>query len=369
MTQSNPTQYLTGDAAVSHRPDVNTHLFDANLVLPQSLYVVATDRRADVEGDAVSVRVPTLIGAESDWNLEGDIIESSDPTLSEAVCQTRRHAVLHTLSRDLFRQQGTDQALARAVERSLTRAGNRALTSQPPNAIGASVGLRHLPGLSRATFGEDLDGLAELFAAIQDAEGTPTHIVASPSTWAAVRSLKRGTGSNESLIGAGVETDAQRLLSTPVLIDPTVGAGELLVLDRDAVISAYGQVEVATSEMFTSVGMQIRGLWRTGHVLPEPGRCGVAYLNGVSVKHTLLLGGATGGTFQLRHRGVTTASVAYDANSTAVKSALTALPGIDAGDVTVTGSSGEFELTLPAGAVSVDGAALTGGTGATIELA
>ena len=56
------------------------------------------------------------------------------------------------------------------------------------------------------------------------------------------------------------------------------------------------------------------------------------------------------------------ATIAYNASAATVKSTLVAIDdGIVADDVTVTGSAGEFTVTLP-GVLTADGASLTGGT-------
>ncbi len=78
---------------------------------------------------------------------------------------------------------------------------------------------------------------------------------------------------------------------------------------------------------------------------------------------TITLGGATAGTFTLTWAGKTTAPIAFDATSAAIKSALAALDdGYTASDFTVTGSTGgPFAVTVPGGVLTGDGTGLTGG--------
>lgn len=74
------------------------------------------------------------------------------------------------------------------------------------------------------------------------------------------------------------------------------------------------------------------------------------------------LGGATAGTFTLTWNGQTTDTIAFNATNATVKTALVALDdGYKAADFTVTGSAGEYAITVPGGTVTGDGTGLTGG--------
>lgn len=83
-------------------------------------------------------------------------------------------------------------------------------------------------------------------------------------------------------------------------------------------------------------------------------------------QYTVTLGSPSDGTFTLTYGGETTATIAYDAASSAVKSALVALDdGYGTSDWTVTGSNGgPYTVTVPsvAKALTGSGAGLTGGT-------
>lgn len=78
-----------------------------------------------------------------------------------------------------------------------------------------------------------------------------------------------------------------------------------------------------------------------------------------------ITGTPAGGTFTLTIGGRTTAPIAYDASTAAVKSALVALDdGYGSSDWTVTGSvGGPYTITAPyPGVLTADGSSLTGGT-------
>lgn len=90
-------------------------------------------------------------------------------------------------------------------------------------------------------------------------------------------------------------------------------------------------------------------------------------------QYTVTINGTpTGGTFTLTHQGNTTAGIAFDAASTAVKSALVALDdGYTASDWTVTGSAGgPYTVTVPelGQTLTGDGSGLTGGTSPSVTV-
>ena len=74
-------------------------------------------------------------------------------------------------------------------------------------------------------------------------------------------------------------------------------------------------------------------------------------------------GEPTGGTFTLTVGGQTTTGIAHNAAASAVQSALEALSTVGAGNATVTGTAGDYEVTLEnGGTLTGSGAGLTGGT-------
>lgn len=90
-----------------------------------------------------------------------------------------------------------------------------------------------------------------------------------------------------------------------------------------------------------------------------------------ATKQTIDLGSASGGTFTITFDGHTTDAIDYDATAAAVQAALEALPGVEPGDVVVTGGPLPGEVTIAFGGryagqlateVTVDDANLTGAT-------
>lgn len=70
----------------------------------------------------------------------------------------------------------------------------------------------------------------------------------------------------------------------------------------------------------------------------------------------------TGGTFTLSYKGQTTAGITFSATTAAVQTALEGLSTIGTGNVTVTGTPGNYTVTKLEYLLGADGSSLTGGT-------
>lgn len=116
-----------------------------------------------------------------------------------------------------------------------------------------------------------------------------------------------------------------------------------------------------------------------GNLTPEFGNASIecrafpdpAYVEGAQddVQDVDITGTPTGGTFTLSFGSETTAAIAYDADATAVQTALVALNNIGTGNAVVTGSNPNFVVTFGGTLANVklptlvgDGALLTGGS-------
>ncbi len=88
--------------------------------------------------------------------------------------------------------------------------------------------------------------------------------------------LLTAAGWTMSLLGVGA-TDAQpRLLGLPVIVNKALTGHDGMVIDRSAVVSATGAIDVATSQdaYFTHDSVGYRVTWRIGHTVPRPDRIG-----------------------------------------------------------------------------------------------
>lgn len=268
----------TNNTAKAWHPDVET--FAPTDIVPDALIVQASTKAATVEGDQIAVRVAYVADDDAQVTAEGAEIPESDPALSEALAYTSKVTQLVRVSREQFEQNGTADQLAKSVKRAITKKADQLFVSQvaPTSpAVAPVAGLVNIAGVVAGDpVADSLDALIDLVAELQANGAAPSHLVLDPIGWAALRKLKTAANSNASLIGAGVTDAAALLLSIPVLVSAAVPASSGLVIDSAEVISAYGEIQVATSTdaYFNSDSIAIRATWRVGHVVPRANRIG-----------------------------------------------------------------------------------------------
>ncbi len=268
----------TTNSAAAWRPDL--FVFEPADALPEAAILEHTTVAGRVEGDAVSTRVAYVADDTAEFVAEGAEIDEGEPGLNEAQVWTSKIAQLVRLSREQYSQAGTDTELARSVARAMTaKADNAFLAQAAPTspAVAPVAGLLNVAGLSSQTaVGGSLDKLIDLEAAVRAAGANPTAWIMSPDSWAILRKMKTGTDYNSTLLGAGTDNAEPRLLSIPVFVNAQMPTKRGLLVDKAAIISAVGPLEIATdsSRYFSSDSIAVRATWRTGHVLPRPARIG-----------------------------------------------------------------------------------------------
>jgi len=268
----------TTTTATAWSPDVQA--FAPADVVPDALILTTSTQLGTVEGDAQAVRVAYVDDAAAAVTSEGAEISESDPDFDEVLIYTQKVTQLVKLSREQYGQEGTADGIGASVSRAVTRKANvNYLTQVAPTspAVTPPAGLLNVSGITAGgAVATNLDILVDLVAELEANEGTPSHIILDPIGWASLRKFKDETASARSLLGAGT-TDADRfLLGLPVIVSPAMTAGTGLVLDNTAVVSAVGNLEVATSEhaAFTSDGVVVRCTWRFGQNVVHPERIG-----------------------------------------------------------------------------------------------
>ncbi|WP_425308239.1 phage major capsid protein [Ammonicoccus fulvus] len=262
-------------------PDVN--VLKAQDTVGDALILKCSTVLGSILGDQPAVNVGWFDGAEATYVAEADTIPTDNPTPANIEIRTGRLSVLSALSREMFEQVGTASALAESLQGSLIRAADAAFISQAaptPPATAPSTGLANVTGaVSGAEVGASgLDELIDLRSILQSNGANPTHVLLAPDSAAEIFKLRTASGANTTLLGAaGVDAPAMTILGLPMIISSAVPSGKGLMLDKGAILSAVGSVEVSTSEhvLWAENGISVRGLWRIGFAVPKPKRLGL----------------------------------------------------------------------------------------------
>ncbi|WP_204806751.1 phage major capsid protein [Mycobacterium riyadhense] len=265
-------------------PDVTVHApID---VVPDALILQVGTKIAGVTGDEPTVRAPhvSYVG-ESAFTAEGATIDEAEPDSSETLINTAKVAILTKISIEQYEIGSSAEDLSREVRRALTLKANEAFLSQPaptPPAVIPCAGILNQNVTDGGVVGDNLDAIVEAIETIETDYGTATHVISSPSAWRYLVELKEATGSNKSLVGAGVEAAERRLLSLPVLVSPSVPINTLAVVDRSAILTAMGNVRMATdaSHYFDSESVAIRASFRFGATVSRAQRVVVLGVDG-----------------------------------------------------------------------------------------
>lgn len=268
----------TTTSAVAWRPDVSK--FAPREVVPDALILQASNVAGSVEGDAPAVRVAYVDDATAQFTAEADVIPEANPALNEVLVYTGKITQLVRLSNEQWRQPGTSGELSDSVRRAVIKKANEAFLTQPAPTSGnvtPPAGLMNVSGtVNGGAIADDLDGLVDLIATLEGNGSNPTGIILSPTAWASLRKFKTATGQATTLLGAGTNDATRTLLDLPVLISSAMTAGAGMVVDRSAIPSAVGSVNVSTSEhlYFNSDSIALRATWRIGWNVMRPNRLG-----------------------------------------------------------------------------------------------
>ena len=267
----------TTSAEYGWRPD--TSVIAAADVVGDALILTCSTVAGQILGDTPALHVAYVDDAAADYVAEGQPIPEADPDLSEVVIYPSKISQLIRLSNELYEQPDTAGQLAQSVSRALVRKADAAFISQAAPTGGAtapSAGLVNVSGIvNGGAVAGDLDTLVDAIADLQANGSTPSHIIVGPQGWAELRKLKQSaTANNVSLLGAGTTDAPPMLLSLPVVVNREVSALSGVVIDRSAVVSAVGPVNVAVdnSVFFTSDSVALRATWRIGFNVVRPDR-------------------------------------------------------------------------------------------------
>lgn len=265
-------------ASHAWRPDQN--IFNPAEAVPEALILEHSTIGGVIEGDAPALRVAYVTDDEAQFTAEAGVIPEADPGLDEVLVYTAKITQLVRLSQEQYRQTGTAQELSTSVQRAIVKKANEAFLTQvspTPPATAPPAGLMNITGVIEGDpVTENLDALIDLVAELEANGGVPTGIILDPLAWAALRKFKTGTGSALNILGAGTNDSQKMLLDLPVTVSNALSTNSGVVVDRTAIASAVGPVQVATDESiyFNTDEVGLRATWRLGWNAVRPDRLG-----------------------------------------------------------------------------------------------
>lgn len=252
-------------------------------IIPEALIIAATTKAGVVEGDAPAVLVPYVSFDPDDIPFvpEGDVIPEQEPDDTQVAIHTGKVGLIVPVSREQWGQDDAAALISDAAREALVRKANRAFLTQAaptPPATNPPAGVLNqsvTAGTGDLVTAGNLDALVDALAIVEADGGAASHILANPLAWARLSKLKMTDTSAQSLLGNEAQAKPQRqLLGVPVTVDRDVPGNQLVVLDKRAVLSAYGQVLVATSTdyLFNQDSVALRVTFRFGAVVAKPTR-------------------------------------------------------------------------------------------------
>lgn len=265
-------------SAKAWAPDLN--VFNPSDAVPEALILSHSNVAGVIEGDAPAMRVAYVTDDTAQFTVEAAEIPEANPALNEVIVYTAKITQLVRLSNEQYRQAGTAGELSESVRRAIVKKANQAfLTQVAPTApaVAPPTGLINAGGIvGGGAVADNLDALVDLVAQLEANGGTPTGIILDPLAWASLRKFKTATNSEVGILGAGTNDAQKMLLDLPVTVTNALSANSGLVVDRTAVVSAVGPVNVATDDSvyFTSDGVALRATWRIGWNTVRPNRIG-----------------------------------------------------------------------------------------------
>jgi HK97 family phage major capsid protein len=274
----------TPTSAVAWAPD-QIASFQLGAMVPDALIATTSTVVGVIQGDRPAMRVP-YISADPPpaFYAEGAEITGGDPTLSELVFNTSKIAALARASNEsLLQPWDTSAALFMSFQRSLRRQANEVYVSNPVTT-GQPTGLLNAGIHDAGTLGSNLDGIVNAISFIESNYGSADHILVDPLSWGYLRSVKSTAAGGMPVLGPPSGDAALSLFGVPVIVTPamphtapagtTDGSGSILVIDRQAVMSAFADVQIYRSAdvYFASDSTGLRATCRLGWGVLFPDR-------------------------------------------------------------------------------------------------
>lgn len=236
--------------------------------------------------ESATLRIPVLdTDGDMGWIPEGQDLPLSQPTTHSVNVTPPKLATVVPVTREAFDDseagllgQLTDSLLRRyAVKVDAGFFGNAADPAPAGlTALAAGSGSAVVKQSVAADFGGNTDWAVDAAAAIEDAGGTMTAIVANSADMALLAKLKTGTGSAQPLLAPNGDatSQARRVINgVPVYVSAAVPARTLWALDGSrAVVAVRRKAEIETdkSVYFDKYSIAVRFVARIGWAFPHP---------------------------------------------------------------------------------------------------
>lgn len=246
------------------------HTFPSAEVVPDSLILQIATVTSAPEGDVPVVRVPYV---ENDPTVgfvnEGEEIPTANPKLNEVLIQTKKLAIISEQSREASSYEESALAISTSLQRAITMKADHAFL----NSEADPTGLWNLAGVIDAgTVTDSFDPFTDAIMGIEANMGKATAIVIDPASWGALSKLKYTSGVLQ--LGSPAEQASRTLFGLPVYVTPSMEAGHALVVSREDLIAAVGQIglNISTEAAFRADSIVYRAIWRIGWNVVHPDR-------------------------------------------------------------------------------------------------
>ena len=244
--------------------------FPSAEVVPDSLILQIATVTSAPEGDVPVVRVPYV---ENDPTVgfvkEGEEIPTANPKLNEVLIQTKKLAIISEQSREASSYEESALAISTSLQRAITMKADHAFL----NSATDPTGLWNMAGVIDAgTVTDSFDPFTDAIMGIEANMGKATAIVIDPASWGALSKLKYTSGVLQ--LGSPAEQASRMLFGLPVYVTPSMEAGHALVVSREDLIAAVGQIglNISTEAAFRADSIVYRAIWRIGWNVVHPDR-------------------------------------------------------------------------------------------------
>lgn len=247
------------------------------LILPTIEEAVCTSASTVVRTEASSFRIPIVKADPSAaWVAEGAEIPVTDAVLDEAVTTFSKLSGLTIITSELAADSSPEASeavgagLARDLAVKLDQAFFGNLAAPAPKGLASLTGVATIAAGTKIT---NIDPFVQAIAATQGTAASLDTFVANPADALALALVKKGTGSNEPLLGNDPTMPGKRTVSgVPLLVSPAVAAGTIWGIPRArtyVVLREDASIETDNSVYFTSDRVAVRAKLRAGFLFPH----------------------------------------------------------------------------------------------------